>query len=275
MRKIREAHDSSRRWNFAASWFLIWVWSLWFGVPCDHHSFPLFDSAPLWGVLRTKNLVPNEYKYPRWVDIRKKMYKTPQSFWNSNCSTDCLRYRASLLDPSPEHCGQLVCTCPCCVDIFAYSPTRTLHVAEVEVTSTAITVSVHVPPRDCHVNLGWFGDSHKFWEVVYAFLKVLGPLANNIVSDDDAQECYAHQRGKAVISGWTRQISGGTHFSPFLRSPTLFLCIRQCLEQITKTTPDTAYPAVDGVLARMRASCWDSQVLILSNLMRDQGWNNC
>ena len=77
----------------------------------------------------------------------------------------------------------------------------------------------------------------------------------------------------AVIRCWTREISCGTHFSPFLRSPAPFFRIRQCLEQITKTAPDTAYPAVDQVLARTRASCWDSQVLIFSNQMSDQRRN--
>jgi hypothetical protein len=52
-----------------------------------------------------------------------------------------------------------------------------------------------------------------------------------------------------------KQIVGATYFSPFLRSPAPFLRIRQCLEQMTKTAPDTAYPAVDRVLAQTRASC--------------------
>jgi len=57
-------------------------------------------------------------------------------------------------------------------------------------------MSIDVPPRDRHVNLGQFRDSHVFGEVLHAFLKVLQPLANNIVCDDDAEERYAHQRGK-------------------------------------------------------------------------------
>jgi hypothetical protein len=35
-----------------------------------------------------------------------------------------------------------------------------------------------------------------FGEVFHAFSKVLGPLANDIVSDDNTEERYAHQRGK-------------------------------------------------------------------------------
>jgi hypothetical protein len=33
-------------------------------------------------------------------------------------------------------------------------------------------------------------------EVVHAFSKILQPLANNIVTDDDAEEGYAHQGGE-------------------------------------------------------------------------------
>jgi hypothetical protein len=35
-----------------------------------------------------------------------------------------------------------------------------------------------------------------FGEALHAFSKVLRPLANDIVSDDDAEECYANQRGE-------------------------------------------------------------------------------
>ena len=168
---------------------------------------------------------------------------------------------------------QLICTCPGRFNILAHSLSSTLHVAEVEVILTCITVSIDVPAWDCHVNLGRFRDLHMFREALHAFSKVLRPLANNVISDDDVEECYANQCGKhnkinatvpdpVMVSDWTREISGGTYFSPFFRSPALFLCIRQCLEQITKTAPDTAYPVVDRVLAWMRPSCWDSQVLI-------------
>ena len=161
---------------------------------------------------------------------------------------------------------QLICTCPGRFDILAHSLSSTLHVAEVEVIPTRVTVSIDMPPRDCHINLGRFRDSHMFGEALHAFLKVLRPLANDVISDDDAEERYANQCGKydkinttvpdpVVVSDWMREISGGTYFLPFFRSPAPFLCIRQCLEQITKMAPDTAYPAVDRVLARTRASC--------------------
>ena len=35
-----------------------------------------------------------------------------------------------------------------------------------------------------------------FGEALHAFSKVLRPLANNVISDDDAEERYANQRGK-------------------------------------------------------------------------------
>ena len=51
-------------------------------------------------------------------------------------------------------------------------------------------MSIDMPPRDRHINLCHFGDSHMFREVFHTFLKVLGPLADDIVGDDDAEEVY-------------------------------------------------------------------------------------
>jgi hypothetical protein len=53
-------------------------------------------------------------------------------------------------------------------------------------------MSIDMPPRDRHVNLRRFGDSHMFGEVFHTFSKVLGPLADDIVGDDDAEEGYAN-----------------------------------------------------------------------------------
>jgi hypothetical protein len=57
---------------------------------------------------------------------------------------------------------------------------------------TGIAMSIDMPPRDHHVNLRCFGDSHMFGEVFHTFSKVLGPLADDIVGDDDAEEGYAN-----------------------------------------------------------------------------------
>jgi hypothetical protein len=59
---------------------------------------------------------------------------------------------------------------------------------------------------------------------------------------------------------------GKAYFSPFCRSPAPFLRIMQCLEHMTNAAPDTAYPADDRVLARTKASCCDSHVLICQEL---------
>ena len=87
---------------------------------------------------------------------------------------------------------QLICTCPHCLDILAHGPSSALHVAEVEVITTHIAVSVNMPPWNRHVNLHRFGDLHVFGEVLHAFSKVLGPLANDIIGDDDVEEGNAN-----------------------------------------------------------------------------------
>jgi hypothetical protein len=67
---------------------------------------------------------------------------------------------------------QLVRTCPRCLDILAHGPSGTLHVAEVEVRATPITVSIYVPPGDGHVNAGRVGNSHVFGKVLHTFSEV-------------------------------------------------------------------------------------------------------
>jgi hypothetical protein len=92
--------------------------------------------------------------------------------------------------PNTGH--QLICTRPRRLDILAHGPSSTLHVAEVEVITTGIAVSIDMPPQNRHVNLHHFGDSHMFREILHAFSKVLGPLADDIVGDDDTEESYAN-----------------------------------------------------------------------------------
>ena len=90
--------------------------------------------------------------------------------------------------PNTGH--QLICASPCRLNIFAHGPSGTLHVAEVEIITTGFAVSISMPSRNGYVNTCLVRDSHVFGEVPHTFSKVLGPLADDVVGNDDAEEVY-------------------------------------------------------------------------------------
>ena len=91
----------------------------------------------------------------------------------------------------PNTGRQLICASPRRLDIFAHSPSGTLHVAEVEIITTGFAVSIYMPSGNGYVNTSLVGDSHVFGEVPHTFSKVFGPLADDVVGNDDAEEVYA------------------------------------------------------------------------------------
>ena len=89
--------------------------------------------------------------------------------------------------------GQLVCTCPCRLNVFTRRSSSPFHVAQVEVVAALRTMAIDMPTWNCYVDLSCIGDSHRFWEAGHAFPKVFQPLAYDVVRDNDSQEGKAYE----------------------------------------------------------------------------------
>ena len=48
-------------------------------------------------------------------------------------------------------------------------------------------MSIYMPSRNGHIDTSLVGDSHMFREVPHTFSKVLGPLADDAVGNDNAE----------------------------------------------------------------------------------------
>ena len=56
---------------------------------------------------------------------------------------------------------------------------------------TGFAVSIYMPSGNGYINTSLVGDLHVFGEVPHTFSKVFGPLADDVIGYDDAEEVYA------------------------------------------------------------------------------------
>ena len=88
----------------------------------------------------------------------------------------------------PNARGQRICARPNCFDILPNRPSSSLHIAYVEIVPTHLAMPVDMPSRDCHVKLSRFWYLHFWWEILYTFSEVFGPLTTDVVCEDDSEE---------------------------------------------------------------------------------------
>ena len=103
-----------------------------------------------------------------------KSYEIQWSCGNSNHSNGHLTYRAALQGPS------LGCSrpkgsclpCPRCFNILTNRPPDSFHIAQVELISTRISMTVDMPSGNSDVHLSCFGDLHMFRIFFHAFSEI-------------------------------------------------------------------------------------------------------
>lgn len=86
--------------------------------------------------------------------------------------------------------------CPGGLDFFAACPSDSLHVPEIKFTLTIRTVTFNMPTRNSTSDFRRLRDSHVLRELLHSLLEVLGPLACNIVCDNQHGQHNSHQRGE-------------------------------------------------------------------------------
>ena len=81
-------------------------------------------------------------------------------------------------------------------DFFAACPSDSFHVPEIKFTLTIGTVTFNMPTRNSTSDIRRLRDSHVLRELLHSLLEVLGPLACNIIRDDQHGQHNSYQRGE-------------------------------------------------------------------------------
>ena len=74
--------------------------------------------------------------------------------------------------------------CPGGLDFFAACPSNSLHVPKIKITLTVRTVTFDMPTWNSTSDFHCLRDSHVLRELLHSLLEVLGPLACNIICDN-------------------------------------------------------------------------------------------